>query len=139
MGKVILRLAQIIGGLACVFFGGTFIVIGIGGLFSDDPSMSDPQLFYIELLPNLILIFSTILWFIIFNIKRKYKVGGIWLIGFGILFFCSMIITKFIRTQDLTESIRAGAVGGLMYAPPLFLSGILYLIAAKSYESSDEC
>ena len=137
MGKFILRLAQFIGGLACLIFGGTFILIGISGLFSDDPGASDPQSFYIELLPNLILIFSAIICFIIFNIKKKYKVGGILLISFGIALFCSIIITKLILIHDFVESIRAGSMGGMIYGPPLILSGIFYLIAAKSYESLD--
>ncbi len=133
-----LRLAQFIGGLACLFFGGTFILVGILELFSDDPGVSDPQSFYIELLPNLILIYSAIVCFIIFNIKKKYKVGGILLISFGIALFCSIIITKMIRTHDFIESIRAGSIGGIIYGPPFILSGIFYLIAAKSYESPDD-
>lgn len=138
MGKFILRLAQLIGVLTCLFFGGTFILIGISSLFSDDLGTSDPQSFYIELLPNLILIYSAIVCFIIFNIKKKYKIGGILLISFGIALFCSIIITKFIRTHDFIESVRTGSLGGMIYGPPFILSGIFYLIAAKSYETFDE-
>ena len=132
MGKFILRLAQVIGGLACLIFGGTFILIGISELFSDDPAVSDPQSFYIELLPNLILIYSAIICFIIFNIKKNYKIVGILLISFGIALFCSIIITKLILTHDFVESIRAGSMGGVIYGPPLIISGILYLIAVKN-------
>ncbi|WP_371805128.1 hypothetical protein [Candidatus Lokiarchaeum ossiferum] len=138
MGKLVLRSAQLIGGLACLFFGGTFILIGVSSLFSDDLGSSDPQTFYIELLPNLILIFSAIICFIIFNIKKKYKIGGILLISFGIALFCSIIITKLIRTHDLVESIRAGSLGGMIYGPPFILSGVFYLASANSYESIDE-
>lgn len=138
MGKVILRAAQIIGGLTSLIFGGAFLLIGIGELFAEDPGGSDPQAFYIELLPNLILIYSAIIWFIVFNIKKKYKIGGIGLIGFGIALFCSIILTKFILTQDFRESFRAGSIGGAMYGPPFIISGILYLIAANANKNTEE-
>ncbi|MHA1777558.1 MAG: hypothetical protein ACTSWC_12350 [Promethearchaeota archaeon] len=137
MGKLFLRLAQIIGGLACLFFGGTFIIIGSSALFSEDFGVSDPREFYIELLPNLILIFSSIVWFIYFNIKKKYEIGGILLMCFGAALFCSIIITKLIRTHDFTESLRAGSMGGMMYAPPYILSGLFYLIAVKFQKPSN--
>lgn len=131
MGKIFLRLAQIIGGLVSLIFGGVFIFIGIGELFSDEPGVSDPRSFYIEFLPNVVLIFIAIICFITFNIKKKYKIAGILMIFFGVALFCSIIITKFILTGDFSESLRAGSMGGAMFGPPFIISGIFYLIHEK--------